>query len=229
YKQGSSGSSGSVQVSTNNGVSWTTVKSYTSSTTGTPTFIADNIDLTSYINLPNVIIRFNANLNVNFSINNTYWALDNVVLNGVAAPLFAWTANTATGINGLPAGAGTLSTSNKNITVNPTATTIYTLTASDPLSSCSTTSASIAMVIVTPTVGTPTPITPSATTICQASAPTTYTTSATNATSYTWTVTGTGNTISGTGTTGTVTWAAGFSGSATVSVKANGCNGPSAA
>jgi gliding motility-associated-like protein len=37
-----------------------------------------------------------------------------------------------------------------------------------------------------------------------------------------------GNTISGTGTTGTVTWAAGFSGQATISVTANGCNGPSA-
>ena len=80
---------------------------------------------------------------------------------------------------------------------------------------------------VTPTVGTPATPTPSATTICQGSANTAYTTSATNATSYTWTVTGTSNTISGTGTTGTVTWAAGFSGAATVRVTANGCNGPS--
>jgi len=78
-------------------------------------------------------------------------------------------------------------------------------------------------VVVTPTVGTPTAITPSATTICQGSANTTYTTSATNATSYTWTVSGVGNSISGTGTTGTVTWAAGFSGQATIGVTANGC------
>lgn len=80
---------------------------------------------------------------------------------------------------------------------------------------------------ITPTVGTPTTPTPSATTICQASAPTDYITSATNATSYTWSVTGAGNVISGTGTTATVTWATGFAGSATVSVVANGCN-PSA-
>jgi hypothetical protein len=81
---------------------------------------------------------------------------------------------------------------------------------------------------VTPNVGTPNTPTPSATTICQGSTNTTYTTSATNATSYTWSVTGAGNTISGTGTTGTVTWAAGFTGTATVSVVANGCNGSSA-
>jgi subtilisin-like proprotein convertase family protein len=76
---------------------------------------------------------------------------------------------------------------------------------------------------VTLTVGTPGTPTPSASTICQGSGYTIYTTSATNATSFTWSVTGSGNTISGTGTTGTVTWAPGFSGIATVSVIANGC------
>ncbi|MFB9090035.1 beta strand repeat-containing protein, partial [Flavobacterium paronense] len=94
---------------------------------------------------------------------------------------------------------------------------------------CNGSSASVdTTVTVTPTVGTPSTPSPSATTICQASSPTAYTTSATNATSYTWSVTGAGNSISGTGTTGTVTWAAGFTGPATVSVVANGCNGPSA-
>jgi gliding motility-associated-like protein len=77
-------------------------------------------------------------------------------------------------------------------------------------------------------VGVPTTPTPSATTICQGSTNTTYTTSAPNATSYSWSVTGTGNSISGTGTTGTVTWAFGFSGVATINVTANGCGGPSA-
>jgi hypothetical protein len=84
-------------------------------------------------------------------------------------------------------------------------------------------------VTINPTVGSPSTPTPSATTICQGSSNTTYTTTATNATSYSWTVSGTGNTISGTGTTGTVTWSPAFSGTATVSVTANGCNGPSAA
>ena len=71
-------------------------------------------------------------------------------------------------------------------------------------------------------MGTPSTPTPSATTICQGSANTTYTTSATTATSYNWSVTGSGNSISGTGTTGTVTWASNFWGTATVSVTANG-------
>jgi gliding motility-associated-like protein len=88
---------------------------------------------------------------------------------------------------------------------------------------CGTPSPATTTVTVTPAVGTPSTPSPSATTICEGSANTSYTTSATNATSYTWSVTGTGNTISGTGTTGTVTWAAGYSGTATVSVIANGC------
>ena len=84
-------------------------------------------------------------------------------------------------------------------------------------------------VTVSPTVGTPTVPTPSATTICQGSGNTTYTTSATNATNYNWTVSGTGNTITGAGTTADVNWAPGFSGIATIEVTANGCNGPSPA
>ncbi|MEI6141847.1 MAG: T9SS type A sorting domain-containing protein, partial [Mariniphaga sp.] len=82
-------------------------------------------------------------------------------------------------------------------------------------------------VTTTPIVGTPSTPTPSNTTICQGSGTTDFTTSSTNATSYNWSVTGTGNTISGTGTTATVTWASGFSGTATISVTANGCSGPS--
>jgi len=92
---------------------------------------------------------------------------------------------------------------------------------------CANANSTYTTVTVTPNVGIPGPPTPSSSTICQGSANTVYTTSATNATSYNWTVSGAGNTISGTGTTGTVTWAAGFSGIATINVTANGCNGPS--
>jgi hypothetical protein len=78
-------------------------------------------------------------------------------------------------------------------------------------------------VTITPAVGTPTIPIPLTSTICQGSANTIYTTSATNATSYNWSVSGTGNTISGTGLSGTVTWASGYSGIANVSVTATGC------
>ncbi|SHN19951.1 beta strand repeat-containing protein, partial [Flavobacterium xinjiangense] len=132
-----------------------------------------------------------------------------------------------------------------NTTVNVGASTTATVTAptvtagafaynlvsviyQDATPSCSNTISGSATVTVTATVGTPTTPTPSASTICQGSANTTYTSSATNATSYNWSVTGTGNTISGTGTTGTVSWNPAFTGIATISVTANGCNGPSA-
>ena len=82
---------------------------------------------------------------------------------------------------------------------------------------------------ITPTVGTPT-APAGQTVLCQGSAPVIYTTGATNATSYTWSISPTGaGTISGTGSGATVTWNAAFSGTATIGVTANGCNGPSPA
>jgi len=88
--------------------------------------------------------------------------------------------------------------------------------------SCGTSTSTSTTVTVTPSVGTPS-APAGLTTICQGTASGTYTTTATNATSYTWYVTGTGNSISGTSTTGTVTWNPGFSGTANITVVANGC------
>ena len=123
-----------------------------------------------------------------------------------------------TGGNSINAGSGA-------VTFNASwgGTSIVTASASG----CNGPKTAIHTITSTPTVGVPTVPTPSASIICQGSGNTVYTTSATNSTSYNWTVTGTGNTISGSGTTGTVTWATGFSGTATISVTANGCNGPS--
>jgi len=82
---------------------------------------------------------------------------------------------------------------------------------------------------VTPTVGVPTAPSGS-TTRCEGSGTGTYTTSATNATAYNWTISpATAGTIAGTSTTGTVTWSATYTGTAVISVTASGCNGPSAA
>jgi hypothetical protein len=57
---------------------------------------------------------------------------------------------------------------------------------------------------------------------CMGAGTSNYTSSAAGATSYAWTVTGTGNSISGTGSSATVTWGAGFSGTAQVCVSATG-------
>jgi large repetitive protein len=121
---------------------------------------------------------------------------------------------------------GTSAGTGLSIIVDPapgTSTTYYVLASG----SCNTTACASGIVVVNPAVGTPVTPTPSATTICQGSANTVYSSSAINATTYNWSVTGTGNTISGIGTNGTVIWSPGFYGTATVSVTANGCNGPS--
>jgi hypothetical protein len=137
------------------------------------------------------------------------------------------TATAATGItySVSPGSAGTIGTSSGIMNWNAAFSGTATITAS--AAGCAGPKTADRIVTVTPTVGTPSTPSPEGTTICQGSTDTIYTTSATNATSYTWSVTGTGNSISGTGTTGTVTWSPAFSGSATVSVRANGCNGPS--
>ena len=138
---------------------------------------------------------------------------------------------TATNTTGItysvsPVAAGTINASSGEMDWDAAFSGTATITAS--AAGCNGPATATRTVIVSPTVGTPTEPTPSATTICQGSSPTTYTTSATDATSYNWSVTGAGNTISGTGTTATVTWNPSFTGVATISVTANGCNGPSA-
>lgn len=85
-----------------------------------------------------------------------------------------------------------------------------------------------APISIRPNVGVPsTPSGPAA--VCQGSSPATYyTTAATGATSYNWSVSGTGNSALGSGTSATVTWGSSYSGTALISVTANGCGGPSA-
>ncbi len=122
---------------------------------------------------------------------------------------------------------GTSAGTGPSITVNPAAgtSTTYYVRATG---TCNTTVCASGTVTVPANVTTPTVPVPSATTICQGTPTISVTTSATNATSYNWTVSGTGNTVTGTGATATVNFNSAFSGVATISVSANGCNGPSA-
>ncbi len=72
-----------------------------------------------------------------------------------------------------------------------------------------------------------TPIAPlGTTTFCLPAGSSVFTTSATNASSYSWSVTGAGNSVVGTSTTGTVFFDPAFSGPGQVCVTANGCAGP---
>ena len=139
--------------------------------------------------------------------------------NGGTTPVYQWK------VNSVNAGAN-----NPVYTYTPSNGDIITciLTSNATCSTGNPATSNAVNMSVIPPVGTPGTPVPSATTICQGSSNTTYTTSASNATTYNWSITGSGNSITGTGTTGTVAWAAGFSGEATISVSANGCSGPSA-
>lgn len=79
---------------------------------------------------------------------------------------------------------------------------------------------------VNPTVGNPA-IPVGITTRCLGLGVDTFSTFASNATSYTWSVTGAGNGAGGTTDSSLITWSGGFTGTAQVCVQAQGCGGPS--
>jgi hypothetical protein len=87
------------------------------------------------------------------------------------------------------------------------------------------------IVTITPSVGVPVFNDGASSTICQASAPITYTASASTTTGITYSLDAAslagGNTINA--STGTVTYAAGWNGTTTITASAAGCNGPSTA
>ena len=150
YTRGNSGTNTAVvQVSTDN-TNWTTVKTYTTNQGANNNFVADNINLNSYVNNAALRIRFTTTISVNFGTG--WWAVENPTLTATSpiAAQYSWTADTASGVNGLPSGSGTPATGNASISVNPSATTNYTLVATDPLTGCNVSSSSAVTVIVNP-------------------------------------------------------------------------------
>jgi hypothetical protein len=140
YKQGSSSGSGVVQVSTNGGGTWTTLTTFNSNQGSSTNFSVVSIPFSSYINETNLKLRFlfntaNQNIFVSFT---SWWAIDNVVINGnkTAVPQFTWTASPAAV---LPNTA--------TITVSPTVNTTYTLTATDLVTGCSATAAPVLVTV----------------------------------------------------------------------------------
>lgn len=79
---------------------------------------------------------------------------------------------------------------------------------------------------ISPNVGTPA-VPVGITSRCIGLGVDTFSTFASNATSYNWTVTGVGNGTGASDDTTTITWSSSFSGTANVCVSANGCGGPS--
>ncbi|MBL0014158.1 MAG: T9SS type A sorting domain-containing protein [Flavobacterium sp.] len=150
YTKGNSGTNTAVvQVSTDN-TNWTTVKTYTTNQGANNNFVADNVNLNAYVNNAALRIRFNTTITVNFGTG--WWAVENPKLTATApiAAQYSWIADTAPGVNGLPSGSGTPATGNASISVNPSATTNYTLVATDSLTGCNVSSSSTVTVIVNP-------------------------------------------------------------------------------
>ena len=152
----------SVQVSTDAGNTvWNNINTagniigsntFTTNQGANNNFVAATFNLTPFINYTNLRVRFNFVSNFPL-VGTSWWAIDDVLLNGQLLPLFSWTANTATGVNGLPASGGTALAANKNITVNPTQTTSYTVTEQDPVTGCFITAATTVNVDQNSTLG----------------------------------------------------------------------------
>ena len=167
YKQANVSGSGKVEVSTN-GTTWVTLKTFSSNQGGATAFVADNINLAAtYLNQPSLRIRFNyaASGSSGFASSHSYWwVIDDVFLNGQLVPFYSWTASTAAAVNGLPASASTASLANANITVAPTATTVYTLTAQNPVTNCGISTATSTITVNDPPVITSQP---NSATVCE--------------------------------------------------------------
>jgi len=142
YLQYSADITAAVEISTNGGSSWTTLADYfligsqgTTTNNAQATTIS-TIDLTSYINQSNVMIRYNYQ-----SAWGYYWIIDNVVITGNYQAPITW--NPVTGLY-TDAGATVAYVAGTNYPIvyaKPTVTTTYTATATSPLNCTSTANA----------------------------------------------------------------------------------------
>jgi len=126
-----------VEASTD-GITWTTVASYTADqgTVSAPT--TSTLDLNAFRNKPRVQVRWRYTTSWSY-----YWALDNVQFSGSQpTPSYAWSIVSG---DGLPA-----VTTTPTVTVAPTQTSVYRLTVSYPGVAC-TSSAIISVVVSLPT------------------------------------------------------------------------------
>ena len=146
------------------------------------------------------------------------------VCQDAADETYTATATNTTGItySASPAGAGVINSSTGVMNWNAAFTGAATITAS--AAGCNGPKTANRSVTVTPTVGTPV-FTAGATTVCQDAANTTYTATATNTTGITYSASPAGAGVINS-STGVMDWDAAFSGAATITASAAGCNGP---
>src|SRR6476661_4239650 len=113
-----------VEITTNGGLSWTTLQSYTanqgSSTTTTATPASASINLNAYTGESSVQLRWYYSSNSGFS-----WAVDDITVTGNIANTFSWSVLSG---NGMPTTLGSSST----LVVTPTQNSVYQVTVTAP-------------------------------------------------------------------------------------------------
>lgn len=74
-----------VQITSDNGATWTNLQTYTVAQGAPSGFVNVNLNLAAYLNLPNLKVRFNYESNWGYC-----WALDNVVISGTLNAALTW-------------------------------------------------------------------------------------------------------------------------------------------
>ena len=121
YYRYNSVESAKVDVSTNNGTTWTTVATYTSTQGSPAAFAHPSIDLSSFTPNANITIRFKYDASQDY-----YWAIDNVTVTGTVSPTINWSS--------VPSGFTSTLASPTNVSIAQTTT--YTATYSYPGFTC---------------------------------------------------------------------------------------------
>jgi|GEM_PF-2990172 len=137
---GSANESASVQVSTD-GTLWTTVASYNSTIGASNSFNNESVNLIAYVNKPQLYIRFYYYSDARAR----YWAIDNISLSGtstVGLPVISWSSN--------PLGFSSVLSNPPAVT--PAATTVYSVTYTDPATGCSKTASTTVVVNPAPVI-----------------------------------------------------------------------------
>jgi hypothetical protein len=126
-----------VEASTD-GTIWTTVASYTADQGTETTPATSTVDLSAFVNKPQVQVRWRYYANYAY-----FWAVDNVQFSGSQpTPLYAWSVVSG---DGLPA-----NTTTPTVAVSPSQTSVYRLTVSYPGVAC-TSAATISVIVSLPT------------------------------------------------------------------------------
>ncbi len=133
-------SQGFVEISTDGGTTWTPLATYTSTQGTTTTPATPTLSLSAYLNKSSVRLRWRYEAPWGY-----WWGLENVSVTGTPTPIsYAWTLVSG---NGLPATVNTA-----GLSVSPTATSTYQVTASNG-GSCTSTG-TVTVTVVTESVWT---------------------------------------------------------------------------